>query len=99
VKNVIAIKMVGTEHLEHIDKLRWVEVDKPGGPARTAPQDWTRAQMYNFVVNNPRNAFAISRTDNKYAFLEPVNGLHVQYVRTMPDSTRKDNLLSLPRFN
>ena len=33
-----------------------------------------------------------------YAFLEAVDNGHVQYVKTTPDSTRADNLLSLPRF-
>lgn len=97
--DVIEIHMEGGEHLQHIAKLKWVEVDAPGGPAKTAPGISTRAEMYKFVKDHPRQAFAISSNDKRYAYLEPVNGQYVQYVKTMPDSTKADNLLSLPTFN
>lgn len=96
--DVIAIQMeVGYNHLEHITKLKWVEVDKPGGSGKTQPKIATRTEMYDFVRDNPRQAFAISQNDNKWAYLEAVDA-HVQYVKTLPDSTKADNLLSLPRF-
>lgn len=96
--DVIAIQMdEGRNHLEHISKLKWVETDKPGHAAKTEAKIATRKEMYDFVKDNPKQAFAISQNDNKYAYLEAVNA-HVQYVKTLPDSTKADNLLSLPRF-
>ena len=96
--NVIAVHMEGSEHLEHIAKLRWAETSRAGERGGSNPQDWTRAQMYAFVRDNPEQAYAISRNDDTYAFLVAVDGEHVQYVRTLPDSTTSDNLLSLPTF-
>jgi hypothetical protein len=54
--------------------------------------------MHMFAKDNPERAYAISRNDDEYALLNPVDAGHVQYVRTAPDSTKSDNLLSLPRF-
>jgi uncharacterized protein (DUF2461 family) len=95
--DVIEIHMEGPEHVQHIAKLRWVEVDVIGGAAKTQPKESTRAAMYQFVKDNPDTAFAISQNDKTFAYLEPVEA-HVHYVRTAPDSTKSDNLLSLPRF-
>lgn len=100
-RNVIAIHMEssGSNHLEHIAKLRWVETSSAGERAGgQTVYESTRAQMYDFVDNNPKKAYAISRNDDTYAFLEAVDNGHVQYVKTEPDSTQADNLLSLPRF-
>ena len=87
----------GSNHLEHIAKLRWSKASKAGERATANPKDATRAEMYKFVKENPKQAFAISQNDDTYAYLEAVNA-HVQYVKTIPDSTKNDNLLSLPRF-
>jgi hypothetical protein len=94
---IIAIHMTGLEHLQHIETLRWVQVARPGAAATTQPQDATRAEMVQFVRNNPGEAFALSAADNTYALLEAVTA-QPPYVRTRPDSTTRDNLLSLPRF-
>lgn len=94
---IIEIKMSGPDHLEHITHLKWVETDKPGASAATDPKIATRAKMYEFVAKNPKIAFAMNRTRTTYAYLEAVNS-HVQYVKTLPDATTSDNLLSLPRF-
>ena len=89
----------GSGHLEHITALRWVETSSAGERASgQAIHESTRAQMYMFVKNYPDQAYAISRNDDTYAFLEAVDNGHVQYVRTLPDSTKSDNLLSLPHF-
>ena len=99
-KDVVAIHMEpsGSSHLEHIAKLRWAETSKAGERGGANTQDWTRAQMYAFVKDNAKQAYAISRNDDEYAFLEAVDNGHVQYVKTLADSTKSDNLLSLPRF-
>jgi copper oxidase (laccase) domain-containing protein len=87
----------GSKHLEHITKLYWIETTRAGVHGVGSEKWSTRAQMYEFVKNNPNIAYAISRNDNRWAYLEPVHGAGVNYVRTRPDSTRTDNLLSLPR--
>lgn len=87
----------GYNDLPHINKLRWVQVDEPGSPAKTAAKDATRKEMFDFVKKTPNVAFAISANDRKWAYLEAVDS-HVQYVKTKPDTTKSDNLLSLPRF-
>ena len=90
--------MEGPEHLQHIAILRWVETASAGSKvALGKPTDETRADMYKFVKEHPKQAYAISQNDNKFAFLEAVNA-SVQYVKTLPDSTKADNLLTLPRF-
>jgi hypothetical protein len=53
--------------------------------------------MVDFVRSNPGEAFALSVSDNAYALLEAVNA-QPPYVKTQPDSTTRDNLLSLPRY-
>jgi hypothetical protein len=99
-RNVIAIHMEvdGSNHLEHIAILRWAETSQAGERGGVNPRESTRAQMYTFVKDNPKQSYAISRNDDTYAFLEAVDNGHVQYVKTIPDSTKSDNLLSLPRF-
>jgi hypothetical protein len=98
--DVVAIHMEvsGSSHLEHIARLRWIETSKAGQRGTGHTQESSRAEMYAFVKKNPKQAYAISRNDDTYAFLEAVDNGHVQYVKTIPDSTRADNLLSLPRF-
>lgn len=89
----------GYNHLEHIGRLRWVETSQAGERASgQTVYESSRAQMYTFVKNNPKQAYAISQNDDTYAFLEAVDNGHVQYVKTIPDSTVGDNLLSLRRF-
>lgn len=91
------MEISGSNHLEHIAKFRWAQVSQAGERSEANPQEASRAEMYTFVKSNPNQAYAISKNDDKYAFLEAVNA-HVQYVKTLPDSTKNDNLLSLPRF-
>ncbi len=89
----------GYNHLEHIGSVRWVETSQAGERASgQTVYESSRAQMYTFVKNNPKQAYAISQNDDTYAFLEAVDNGHVQYVKTIPDSTVGDNLLSLRRF-
>jgi len=94
----IHVEPSGSSHLEHITKLRWVETSR-AGERGTGKVEWcTRQVMYDFVKDHPRQAYAISRNDDRWAYLEAVDDGHTQYVRTVPDSTRTDNLLSLERF-
>lgn len=97
-RHIRAVHMEGGEHLQHIAKLRWVESAGPSFPDEDGLIDSTREQMYNFLKHNGGQAFAISTNDNTYAYLEPVEGQYVYYVKTLPDSTKSDNLLSLPTF-
>lgn len=99
-RNVIAIhtEPSSSNNLEHIAKLRYSVTDRAGQRGGNGVYEVTRQQMYDFVKSYPRQSYAISSNDDEYAFLEAVNNGHVQYVKTVPDSTRSDNLLSLPRF-
>lgn len=99
--NVIAIHLEpnGLVGLKHIAELKWVETASAGDAAEnTAASVWSRAEFYKFVKEHPRVAYALNSTGTQYAFLEAVDDGHVQYVKTVPDSTTSDNLLSLPRY-
>jgi hypothetical protein len=96
-RHIIAIHLEGTEHLEHIVSLRWYEAVDPNSPDIGTLQQSTRQQMYDFV-HGGGEAFALNSAKTHYAMLEAVNGAHVQYVKTIPDGTKSDNLLSLPRY-
>ena len=99
-RNITAIHMevAGSSYLDHISKLRWSETSRAGERTATNSQVSTRAEMYEFVKDNKEKAYAISKNDDTYAFLEAVDNGHVKYVKTKPDSTKSDNLLSLDRF-
>lgn len=56
-----------------------------------------RKEMYDFVVGGGE-AYAFNHARTHYAMLEAVNGPRVQYVKTVPDRVKSDNLLSLPRY-
>lgn len=88
----------GSNNLEHIAKLKYSVTEKAGQRGTGNVYEVTRQQMYDFVKDNSKQAYAISRNDDTYAFLEAVDNGHVKYVRTMPDSTKADNLMSLPRY-
>lgn len=96
-RHVTAVHMEGTEHLEHIASLRWYEANNPNSPDTGVLKQSPRQEMYNFVHGNGE-AFALNSEKTHYAMLEPVNGAHVQYVKTVPDRIKSDNLLSLPRY-
>lgn len=99
-RNIIAIhtEPSSSYNLEHISRLRYSITSQAGQRDGSGIYETTRQQMYDFVKDNPKQAYAISRNDYRYAFLEAVDNGHVQYVRTIPDSTKSDNLMSLPRF-
>lgn len=88
----------GSTNMQHITKLKWIETTAVGIHGSGGTNIATRLEMYDFVKDNPGQAYAISRNDNQWAYLEAVDNGHTKYVRTMPDSTKSDNLLSLPRF-
>jgi hypothetical protein len=96
-RHVTEVQLVGAESLEHIESLRWYEAKSPSSPDTGALQQSPRQEMYNFV-HGKGEAFALNSAKTHYAMLEDVNGAHVQYVKTKPDTTKSDNLLSLPRY-
>jgi len=56
----------------------------------------TRLAMYNYIENGNR-AYVVDQQDGSFAYLETriaANG--TKYVRTIPNDTGRDNLLSLP---
>lgn len=86
---ITAIRMVGSEHHQHISDLRWIN------PATQATGESTRAAMVEFVRKNPNQAYVESATSR--AYLKVVEATP-PYVQTYADNTLTDNLLSLPRF-
>ena len=95
--HIVAIHLEGSEHLEHIASLQWYETAGPDAPDTGQRKQSTRQQMYDFV-NGGGQAYALNQAKTHYAMLEAVNGPRVQYVKTLPDQYRSDNLLSLPRY-
>lgn len=95
-RHITEIHLVGTESLEHIESLRWYESAGPNSADTGQLMQTTRQGMYNFVKDNGE-AFALNKAKTKYSMLMAVND-HVQYVKTTPDETTSDNLLSLPRY-
>lgn len=85
-RQVIAIRLTapGT-HPKHITDFKYVN----------SQGTWqcTRASMVAFVGGHAPGA-AYTQVGNTHANLHVVE----HWVETIPDSTRKDNLLNLPRF-
>jgi hypothetical protein len=87
---ITAIKMVGSEHHQHISDLRWVN------PDTQATGESTRAAMVEYVRKTPNGAYVQSGANR--AYLKVVETTP-PYVQTYADNTWTDNLLALPRFN
>jgi len=96
-RHVTQVHLEGTEHLEHISKLHWYESAGPNTSDLPPLMVSSRAEMYSHIKGGGKG-FTVSKTDNTHAYLIPVEGQHVNYVKTAPDSVKSDNLLSLPRF-
>jgi Protein of unknown function (DUF3892) len=96
-RHVVAVHLEGSEHLSHIASLRWYETARPSAPDTGQLTESTRQQMYNFVASGGQG-YALNQAGTHYAMLEAVNGANVQYVKTVPDKLKSDNLLSLPRY-
>ena len=73
-----------------ITNLGWLE-ESTGKRGRS-----TRLEMYNFIKDG-NYAYVVDPKDSSKAYLETrVSAAGTKYVRTKPDDTRRDNLLSLP---
>jgi hypothetical protein len=70
--------------------LGWVDVNS-GERGRC-----TRLDMYDFIKNKGGQAYVIDRLGNKAFLITAVTTLGTRYVKTIADSTKTDNLLSLP---
>ncbi len=96
-RHIVAVHLEGSEHLEHIAKLRWYEAASPSSSDTGQLMGSTRQQMYNFIKGGGRG-YALNQARTRYAMLQAVDGPRVQYVKTLPDQYKSDNLLSLPRY-
>ncbi len=89
---IVSIKKDGGNHENPhvgITSLTWIS-DNDGSTGTS-----TRLEMYKFVDNGGL-AYVMDRFLNK-AYLEArISSLGNKYVRTIPDDTQTDNLLSLP---
>lgn len=57
----------------------------------------SRLDMYNFIKKEGGQAYVVDKFDNSKAYLEAlINAAGTKFVRTMPNDTGRDNLLSLP---
>lgn len=75
---------------ETITHLEWVE------ESSQITGHCTRERMYQFIKEGNK---AFVRVEDFIAYLEATeNHLGTKYIRTIPDETKVDNLLSLPRF-
>lgn len=96
-RHVVAVHLEGTEHLEHITSLQWYETAGPHSPDTGELMQSKREEMYSFV-HAGGESYALNGAKTHYAMLEAVNGSRVQYVKTVPDQYKSDNLLALPRY-
>lgn len=73
----------------HIVRVKWLNPDtgKSGDTSRTGMADW---------IDEGGNAYVQVGSDSSKVITYRLNG--VKYLRTTPDNTTRDNLLSLPRF-
>lgn len=72
-----------------ISELGWVSADS--GQRNLA----TRLQMYDFVTQGGE-AFVLDRLGNKAFLTTAITSSGTKYVKTIPDTTKTDNLLELP---
>ena len=101
-RHITEVRLVGGEHLEHIESLHWYETAGPNAPDTGPLMRSPREEMYEHVKNSRMDglegAYALNKAKTHHAFLMDVKGAHVNYVKTVPDNTKSDNLLSLPRY-
>lgn len=86
---ITSIHMVGHNHHQHIQELKWQNV-KSGATGHS-----TRAAMVDFVRKHPNQAYVAGPTESAYLRVREANP---PYVQTYADSTWTDNLLALPRY-
>ncbi len=86
---ITAIHMVGTEHHQHIEEMKWVN------PSTKETGASTREAMVRFVRDNPNQAYVDGPTQRAYLRVREANP---PYVQTYADGTWTDNLLALPRY-
>jgi len=84
---IVAIRLSGGTNYQHITELYWMD--------GTTEKSSTRAQIVEFIEGG---GLAYTQVNAGRAYCEvvtPASG--PKYVRTKPDGTTADNLLSLPR--
>lgn len=79
------------ETVEHIEKLRYEDTDSK------VVQEWPRFTAFIEILCGTK---VWVRNGNGYISVEAVrkDPIDKSYVRTVADNTKKDNLLSLPRY-
>jgi hypothetical protein len=84
---IVAVSLSGGTNYEHIVRLYWMDGN--------AEKYSTREQMVEYIEGGGQ-AFTQNQQDRAYCeVVSPPSG--PKYVRTKPDSTTGNNLLSLPR--
>ncbi|GHG90251.1 DUF3892 domain-containing protein [Comamonas sp. JC664] len=85
---IIAVRLSGGDRLEHITDLKWQE------PATGWSNTNTRAEMVAWIDNGNEARVRVGSNESK---VEVVRA-NPPYLRSSPNNTTADNLLSLPRF-
>lgn len=77
--------------LTHIEQVRWVQDG-------TGREDWTyRSQMVDWIDNHGVRAYVLH--NYRRTEVVTVGTGRNKYLRTVPNATTRDNLLSLPRYS
>lgn len=83
------IRLSGGTTLQHIEMLRWLNpaTNKTGDSTRQTMVDWIDKEGGDARVRGPDGDVAVTV-------------VHVKppYIKTKPNKTHEDNLLSLPKF-
>lgn len=90
--------MSGGQGHEHIQDLRWVKCIDWKATADTGVS--TRAQMAQFIrENGPESVWCPDRNPAlSGAWVHAHNNGRIEYVQTVADGRKTDNLLALPDF-
>lgn len=86
---ITAIRMVGSEHHQHIAEMKWLN------PSTGATGASSREAMVKFVRDKPDQAYVDGPNQSAYLRVREANP---PYVQTYADGTWSDNLLALPRY-
>ncbi|MFP2961017.1 DUF3892 domain-containing protein [Myxococcus sp. 1LA] len=85
---ITAVRLSGGERLEHITHLKWVNRATGGSESST------RATIVAWIDQGIDVRVQVGRSESK---VEVVRA-NPPYLRSSPNNTTADNLLSLPRF-
>ena len=89
---ITAVRLGGGRSLHHITHVKWLSPDDGKSNQMTV------AQTIAWMENNPTTSVKVAGVDGPalVRIVRPQGG--TPYIRTSPDNSPTDNLLSLPQF-